>query len=88
MAKYKNLKELAIAFKSDELKGWILMLDNDSTHLSWHGGLPSGIESDTDEADEFYDQKYDEGQKLYDGSKDIYILDQALDIAGVPNMGV
>ncbi len=88
MAKYKNLKELAKAFKLGKLEGWVLMLDNDSTHLNWQGGFPKGVEPDSDKGADFEDQKYDEGQQLYDGSNDTYILDQALDIAGIPNMGV
>ncbi len=88
MAKYKNLKELSDAFKSGVLDGWVLMLDNDSTHLDWRGGLSDGIEPDTDEGADFEDKKYDEGKQLYDGSGDVYILDQALTIAGIPNAGV
>ncbi len=88
MAKYKNLKELSEAFKSGELEGWVLAIDNDSTHLSWHGGFPEGTEPDTDEGADFEDEKYDEGKQLYDGSGDVYILDQALTIAGIPNAGV
>lgn len=88
MVKYKNLKELSVAFKSGELKGWVLTLDNDSTCLDWHGGFPDGVEPGSDKGVEFENQKYDEGQELYDGSNDIYILDQALEIAGIPNMGV
>jgi len=88
MVKYKNLKELAEAFKSEKLEGWVLMLDNDSTHLQWHGGCPEGLEPDTDQGDDFENQKYVEGQQLYNGSGDVYILDQALDIAGIPNMSV
>jgi len=86
MAKYKNLYELAEGFKKGELVGWILMVDNDSTHLGWVGPSPDG--SDEDELMEFEDQKYEKGIELYDGSNDIYILDQALTLAGVPNMGV
>lgn len=88
MAKYKNLRELAAAFNLGKLEGWVLMLDNDSTHLDWQGGFPDGIKPDSDEGEDFCDQKYLEGQELYDGSGDTYILDQALSIAGIPNMGV
>ncbi len=87
MAKYKNLKELAEAFKAGKLEGWILVVDNDSTHLSWIGPLPDGVENDSDESEEFEDQKYEEGRTLYDGYKDIYILDQVLALAGIPNRG-
>ena len=85
MAKYKNLKELAEAFKAGKLKGWVLSLDNDKTSLSWLGGYPDGIEPDSDEGADFEEKKYDEGQELYDGSDDTYILPQVLDLAGIPN---
>lgn len=85
MAKYKNIQELANAFKVGELKDWILMVDNDSTHLQWRGGCP--FNGDTDAADEFEDQKYEQGKQLWD-SPDVYILDQALSAAGIPNEGV
>ena len=88
MAKYKNLKELAEAFKTGKLKGWFLELDNDSTSLSWDGGYPDGVDPRSDEGADFENQKYEEGQQLYDGSEDTYILDQALDIVGIPNRGV
>ncbi len=82
MAKYKNIQELANAFKAGELKDWVLMVDNDSTHLSWRGGNP--FPQDTDAADKFEEQKYDESRLLWD-SPDVYILDQALTAAGIPN---
>ncbi len=82
MAKYKNIQELADAFKAGELDGWTLMVDNDSTHLDWLLAAPSGIDEE-----EFQEQKYDEGKLLW-GSPDIYILDQALTAAGIPNEGV
>jgi hypothetical protein len=88
MAKYKNIKELAEAFKLGELKGWTLMVDNDSTHLGWRGDWPKHIKEDTDEAADFEDEKYDEGQELWDGSQKPYILDEALEAAGIPNEGV
>ena len=85
MAKYKNIQELADAFKSGELKDWVLEVDNDRTSLSWRGRNP--FEEDTDEAEDFEDNKYDEGKLLWD-SPDVYILDQALTAAGIPNEGV
>ena len=85
MAKYSTLKELSEAFKAGELKGWVLMLDNDNTGLTWRGGCPDDIEPDTPAGDAYEEQKYDEGNMLYDGSKDCYILDQALTLAGIPN---
>ncbi len=86
--KYGSLKELADAFISGELEGWVLMLDNDSTYLRWQGGLPDGMELNSDDLEEFHEKKDEEGETLYDGSDDVYILDQALDIIGIPNMGV
>ncbi len=88
MAKYKNLKELSEAFKAGELEHWVLMVDNDCTNLDYHGPLPEGVKDDSDEGQLFEEKKYEEGLKLYDGSDDTYILDQALELAGIPNMGV
>lgn len=82
MAKYKNIQELSDAFKSGELEGWTLMVDNDSTHLDWLHSAPEGIDDEL-----FQEEKYEEGQLLWD-SPDVYILDQALTTAGIPNMGV
>ncbi|KKN35454.1 hypothetical protein LCGC14_0783570 [marine sediment metagenome] len=87
MAKYKNIQELAGAFKSGKLKDWVLMVDNDSTYLRWNAGLPDGIVDDADEAADFQDKKSDEGEELWD-SPEVYILGEALTAAGIPNMGV
>ncbi len=84
MAKYKNLKELSEAFRAGKLENWVLMVDNDNTYLRWVGDSP---QIDTEEAEEFEEQKYDEARILWD-SPDVYILDQALTLAGIPNMGV
>ncbi len=86
MAKYKNIKELAAAFRSGELKGWVLMVDNDNTYLRWVGDSPD-YNTAPAAAEEFECQKSDEGNKLWD-SPDVYILDQALQVAGIPNEGV
>lgn len=86
MAKYKNIRELAKGFKSGELDDWILMVDNDSTHLRWIGERPDH-EKFPEANEEFMDKKYDEGNELWD-SPDSYILDQALSAAGIPNEGV
>ncbi len=85
MAKYKNIQELADAFKAGELKDWILMVDNDNTYLDWRGGCPYADGSD--EARDFEDDKCGEGGLLWD-SPDVYILGQALAAAGIPNEGV
>jgi len=84
MAKYRNIKELADAFKAGELDGWILMVDNDNTYLRWIGDGPP---ADTDEGDAFEYDKDEEGERLW-GSPTVYILDQALTEAGIPNEGV
>ena len=85
MAKYKNIQELADAFRSGLLKGWTLMVDNDSSYLSWVGARPPDMTDD--EREEFFDTKGEEADKLWD-SPDVYILDQALLAAGIPNEGV
>ncbi len=86
MAKYKNIQELADAFKSGDLKGWTLMVDNDSTHLRWIGEQPDW-HKDEEIAELFQEKKYEEGKVLWDSPK-VYILDQALEAAGIPNEGV
>lgn len=85
MAKYANIQELATAFKAGELKDWVLMVDNDSTHLVWRGSCP--FEPGSEPAEDFADRKYFEGQLLWD-SPEVYILSQALTAAGIPNEGV
>lgn len=85
MAKYKNIQELADAFKAGLLKNWVLMVDNDSTYLDWRGKNP--YEPGSVEAENFADAKSDEGERLWD-SPEVYILDQALTAAGIPNEGV
>ncbi len=87
MSKYNNIQELAEGFKSGDLADWVLRVDNDSTYLHWVGGLPKNIKEMSDEAEDFHDKKYDEGKELWD-SPDVYILDQALTAAGIPNEGV
>jgi hypothetical protein len=83
MAKYKSIQELADAFKSGELKDWKLMVDNDNTYLAWAGKWPLEI----DDCDRFESLKEKEANELWD-SPDVYILDQALTAAGIPNEGV
>ena len=85
MAKYKNIQELADAFKAGELEGWLLVVDNDSTCLQWIGETPSLDAEGAAEA--FEDERYEAGKLLWD-SPDVYILDQALTAAGIPNEGV
>jgi hypothetical protein len=87
MAKYKTIQELSNAFKAGLLKDWVLMVDNDHTSLEWRGPQPDGVEPDTPAGNDFEDQKYDEAEELWD-SPDVYILDQALTAAGIPNESV
>ena len=87
MAKYKNIVELAQGFRKGELEGWILMVDNDNTYLRWAGEQPDWNTAPA-AAEEFQEQKNDEGDKLWDGNQEAYILDQALAAAGIPNEGV
>jgi len=86
MAKYKNIKELAEGFKFGELKDWVLMVDNDNTYLRWIGVRPD-YEKYPKGNEEFMDMKNEEARTLWD-SPDVYILDQALSAAGIPNEGV
>ena len=86
MAKYKNIQELADGFVNGELKDWVLMVDNDSTYLRWIGDSPN-YDKFPKASEEFEDQKNDEARTLWD-SPDVYILDQALSAAGIPNEGV
>jgi len=85
MAKYKNIQELADAFKSGELKDWILIVDNDTTYLRWKGKCP--YEPGTDEEYDFENDKYNEGLALWYSPEgpDDYLLGQALTAAGIPN---
>ncbi len=86
MGKYKNIAELAEGFKSGELKDWVLMVDNDNTYLRWIGKCPD-YKTQPEEYDEFIEKKEAEEATLWD-SPDVYILDQALSAAGIPNEGV
>ena len=87
MAKYKNIRELAEAFKSGELQSWVLMVDNDSTHLRWTGGGAPNHIKEPNKHSEWEEQKDSEATLLWD-SPDVFILDQALSAAGIPNEGV
>lgn len=87
MPKYKNIQELAEGFKSGELKDWMLMVDNDSTHLMWIGGGAPDHVKEPDKHLEWERQKNEEAYVLW-SSPDMYILDQALTAAGIPNEGV
>ena len=86
MSKYKNIQQLAEGFKSGDLKDWVLMVDNASTHLRFIGKRPD-YDKYPDANEEFMEQKDSEATSLWD-SPDVYILGQALSAAGIPNEGV
>lgn len=81
--KYKNLIELAAAYRSGEIKSeeWVLVLDNDSSYLRWNGANPFG--RNTRAAEDFESAKYDEGEKLFRG-KGYSDLEDACKAAGIP----
>jgi len=85
MAKYKNIQELADAFKSGELKDWILIVGDGGTYLRWIGKCP--FEPGTDEEYDFNNAKHNEARALwfpFDNRCDS-LLRQALTAAGIPN---
>ncbi len=88
MGKYKNIQELADAFKAGDLKDWVLVVDKVSTHLRWTGKCSA--EPGSEEYEFFDDEKYEEGERLWDSWNllNIYTLGQALTVAGIPNKGV
>ena len=55
--KYKTIEQLVNAFQSGELSKseWMLIVDNDSSYLTWTGDPASD------------NLKYEEGQKLWGG---------------------
>lgn len=83
--KYKNLKQLAAAFASGELdrKQYKLILDNDSSHLSWCGPLPVGMKKDSDAADAYMDEMDDKAGAMYRGNG-YADLQEACEAAGIP----
>ena len=86
MAKYETLTALAIGFRKGdkELKGFKLMLDNDSSHLAWFGDVPD----DEDAAEVIYDQKLEEGKNLFSAGRGYEDLEEACEAAGIPCEGV
>lgn len=80
--KYKNLTAVADAFKSGELSGYKLVLDNDDSFLDWDG-KDNPHEPGTDAYWEFCDNKRDECRDWYRGNgyRDI---DAACAAAGIP----
>lgn len=71
--KYNSVQEVSDAFKSGELKGYILVVDNDSSYLRYQG-----LEGDTDE---YIQMKDEETLYIGEGQNDIY---DALRAAGIP----
>lgn len=70
--KYNSVQEVSDAFKSGELKGYILVVDNDSSYLRYEG-----LEGDTDE---YIQMKDEETLYIGEGQNDIY---DALRAAGI-----
>jgi hypothetical protein len=83
MAKYKNMMELAEAFRTGELskEHYTLVLDNDSSSLRYTGPNPN--EEETDEYWMFQDRKNDEAGELFDGNGYADLKD-ACEAAGIP----
>lgn len=73
--KYNSVQEVSDAFRNGELKGYILVVDNDSSYLRYQG-----LEGESDE----YIEMKDNEETLYvgEGQNDIY---DALRSAGIPN---
>ena len=61
--RYKTLPGVIEAFKAGELNDWQLSIDNDCISLHFIGENP--YEQDSDEALDFEDKMYDEGQELF-----------------------
>jgi hypothetical protein len=80
--KYRNLIELAEAFKKGELTGFVLMLDNDDSFLRYIGPVPQGV-SDV-EAETFRDRKTDEADNIFRGHG-YSDLEDACKAAGIPS---
>jgi hypothetical protein len=83
--KYANLGELAEAFRSGELDRnvYSLMLDNDCSSLCYRGPLPEGMDPDSDEYDEFIDEKETECSEWFNGNGVLDIEDACVAL-GIP----
>ena len=83
--KYKNLIELAEAFRSGELnkEHYTLILDNDSSHLQYTGPLPDGVEEGSEAADAWGDEQYQKCRTLFSGNG-YSDIDDACTAAGIP----
>lgn len=84
--KYKNLTELAAAFRSGDLNRahYTLVLDNDGSWLRYIGPLPDGVARDSEAADVWLDAKHDECRAWFRGNG-YSDLSDACDAAGIPN---
>jgi hypothetical protein len=74
---YKTYAEVFAAFKSGELDGYKLMLDNDCVHLQYCVDGPNTVEYD-----ELCDQKNEQVEFYGEGYRDI---DAILTAANIPN---
>lgn len=81
--KYKTVKALAEAFKTGELdrKRYVLILDNDCSHLNDRAPRPEGISDDEWEVEN--ERRYNECARLFEG-KGYGDLQAALEAAGIP----
>ena len=75
---YKNITELAEAFRQKHLVGYVLDVDNDCSFLRYVGPVPKGVN-----ADEYRDAKNDECHEWFQGNGYQDIVD-ALNSAGIP----
>ena len=84
--KYKNLVELAAAFRNGELskEHYTLVLDNDDSFLRYTGPIPEGMKADSLAADIWRDQKCDECNAWFRGNGYADLAD-ACTAAGIPN---
>ena len=83
--KYKNMAELAAAFKSGELdaKLYTLQMDNDGSHLKYTGPLPDGVEDGSAAGDAWQEEQDDKVGELFHGQGYADIVD-ACNAAGIP----
>lgn len=81
--KYKDWQELIAAFKSGELDGWMISMDNDCAGLQWVGESPNEPEFSREECEAFQDRKREESQKLWRGGGYADIVD-LLQACGIP----
>jgi hypothetical protein len=80
---FKSLKEVAAAFADGRLAGYKLILDNDSSWLSWEGPLPEGMKRASAAADAWLDEKNDAASAMFRGNGYADLAD-ACEAAGIP----